>query len=423
VRRLLGRIVHNWPLKLAAVGLATLMYGGLALSQNSQTYQGAIPVQVINQPNKTVMTPSTPDPVILVRYFAPNGVPVATSTFLATIDLAGLESQVGGVVSVPIQVTTPDTRIRVLGYEPRFAIFQLDRLVSQPDIPVKVQYGTVPDGLTLGTTTIDPPSVTVSGAASIVAKVDAVRADVTIQSTGIDVDEDVKLIPVDKLGNALSPLDVTPGTARVKIQVVPTGKTRTLPVFPDIVGSPAAGFEIGSVTIDPQVALVAGDADALAKLVRVDTSPILMNGVTANESVTVPLALPPGIVEVGDQPVTVTIEVNQVTATRTYTVGVHMVGARSDLTYAAAVNSVILTIGGSTAALDRLSGSSLVADLDVTGKEPGTYEVPVTANLPAGTTLVAASPASIKVTITGPATSPGTSPESSASAAPSPSGG
>jgi YbbR domain-containing protein len=418
VRRFLGRIVHNWPLKLAAVGLATLMYGGLALSQNSQTYQGAIPVQVINQPNKTVMTPSTPDPVIIVRYSA-NGVPVATSTFLATIDLAGLEGKVGGVVSVPIQVTTPDIRIRILGFEPRFATFQLDRLVSQPDIPVKVQYGTVPDGLTLGTTTVDPPSVTVSGAASIVSKVDAVRADVTIQSTGIDVDEDVKLIPVDKLGNALSPLDVSPATARVKIQVVPTSKTRTLPVYPNIVGSPAAGFEISSVSIDPQVALVAGDADALAKLVRVDTTPILMNGVSADETVTVLLALPPGIVEVGDQPITATIQVNPVTATRTYTTGVHLVGARSDLTYAVAVNSVILTIGGSTADLDRLSGASLVADLDVSGKEPGTIEVPVTANLPAGTTLVAASPASIKVTITGPAASP----VSSGSAAPSPSGG
>ena len=41
---ILGRIVHNWPLKLAAVGLATLMYGGLAVSQNTQAFSGVIPV-------------------------------------------------------------------------------------------------------------------------------------------------------------------------------------------------------------------------------------------------------------------------------------------------------------------------------------------------------------------------------------------
>ena len=35
VTRLLRLLVHNWPLKLAAVGLATLLYGGLVLSQNA----------------------------------------------------------------------------------------------------------------------------------------------------------------------------------------------------------------------------------------------------------------------------------------------------------------------------------------------------------------------------------------------------
>ena len=46
MRRVLGIIVHNWPLKLAAIGLATLMYGGLALSQNTQTFQGVVPVRL-----------------------------------------------------------------------------------------------------------------------------------------------------------------------------------------------------------------------------------------------------------------------------------------------------------------------------------------------------------------------------------------
>jgi len=45
------------------------------------------------------------------------------------------------------------------------------------------------------------------------------------------------------------------------------------------------------------------------------------------------------------------------------------------------------------------SGTTL-ARLDVTGLEPGTYDVPVTAELPEGVTLVAASPATVSVTIT-----------------------
>jgi YbbR domain-containing protein len=418
VNRIIGRIAHNWPLKLAAVGLAVVLYGGLALSENTQTYPGAIPVTLVNEPENTVLLPLTPPPVTLIRYFAPSGVSVGASTFSATIDMSNLAGTVG-VVSVPISVRSPDARVRVLSFDPAFATLELDRLDTKADVPVKVDHGPVPDGLTLGPTVVDPPTVTVSGAASILAKVDSVRADVIIQSTGIDVAADVQLIPIDKLGNALSPLDVTPASARVTIPVFSDRQSRTLPINPIITGTPAAGFEIGSVTVQPQVALVAGDADQLAQLTVVDTDPIPMTGVSSDETVQVNLALPSGVVAVGEGTFSVTITVKPVTETRTFTAGLRLIGASTDLTYALSVDRVLVTIGGSTADLDRLSGSSIVMDLSVTGLRPGPHDVAVTANLPTGTTLVAASPPKVTVTIgTAPA---GTS--APASAAPAPSGG
>lgn len=416
MRRILGRIVHNWPLKLAAVGLATLMYGGLALSQNTQTFNGIIPTRYVNEPDSTVITPSTPRPVTQVRYFAPTDVSVATSTFVATIDLSGVGNTTG-IVSAPVNVTTPDSRVRVLGWNPTFVTVDIDRLTSREGVPVVVTHGTVPDGLTLGPTTVDPATVTVTGAASIVDKVDSVRADVEIQSSGIDVDEDVQLVPVDQLGNALSPLDVAPQTAHVTIAVFSDRQTRTLPVNAVITGTPAAGFEIESVTVIPQAALVAGDADQLSQLVRVDTDPVPMTGVSADETVRVNLALPTGVVAVGDDSVSVMITIRPVTATRTFSAGLRLIGDRNDLRYALSTDRVLVTIGGSTADLDRLSASTLVVDLDVTGLGPGTHEVPVSADLPTGTTLVAASPAKVTVTISAvppasavPNTAPGPSP-------------
>ena len=177
MRRLLGRIVHNWPLKLAAVGLATLMYGGLALSQNTQTFQGVIPARYVNEPSNTVITPSTPRPVTQVRYFAPPDVTVATSSFVATIDLSSIGTSTG-VVSAPVTVTTPDNRVRVLGWEPTFVTIDVDKLISRNAVPIEVTHGPVPDGLTLGPTVVDPTTVTISGAQTLVDKVDSVRADV-----------------------------------------------------------------------------------------------------------------------------------------------------------------------------------------------------------------------------------------------------
>jgi YbbR domain-containing protein len=417
VRRILRRIVHNWPLKLAAVVLATLMYGGLALSTNTQTFNGPIAAQFINEPANTVVLPSTPPSVTLVRYFAPSGVSVASSSFLATVDLSGLGDKVG-IVSVPMDVTSPDSRIRILGFEPTFVPIELDRLTSQPDVPVTVVHGAVPDGLTLGVTTVDPATVSVSGAASIVSKVVSVRADVVIQTTGIDVDEDVRLVPVDALGTPLRPLEVTPQTARVRIPVFSDQQNRTLPVNPVITGNPAAGFEIASVTVSPSVVLVAGDADTLAQLSSVDTDPVPLTGLSDNETIEVGLALPTGVVQVDKTSITVTVNIRPVTGTRSFSAGLRLVGASNELQYALSTDRVLVTIGGSTANLDRLEGAALVLDLDVTGLKAGVHEVPVTANLPAGTTMVTASPAAITITITAAPASP----VPPGSPAPSPSG-
>ena len=57
-------MIHNWPLKLAAIGLATLMYGGLVLSESTQTFDGVIPVTVVNQPADTVLL-TVPEPVTI----------------------------------------------------------------------------------------------------------------------------------------------------------------------------------------------------------------------------------------------------------------------------------------------------------------------------------------------------------------------
>src|SRR6185369_18045963 len=110
VRRFLRRLFHNWPLKVAAVGLATLMYGGLALSQNTQTYPGEVPVRVVNQPPNTVLL-ANPRPVTSIRYYAPSGVAVIGNSFVATVDLAGVVPK-DGQATVSINVEPVDPRIR-----------------------------------------------------------------------------------------------------------------------------------------------------------------------------------------------------------------------------------------------------------------------------------------------------------------------
>jgi YbbR domain-containing protein len=416
VTRVLGVIVHNWPLKLAAIGLASLLYGGLVLSQSTQTFSGIVPVTVEGQPDDTFRLTAV-EPVTSIRYFAPSGVQPIATTFIATIDVSGVTPG-GGPQLVPIVVESLDDRITVLGSLPDVMTVELDALETRT-VPVTVDRGTVPDGLELGDTTVDPTEVEISGPASVIDLVVAARADVAIQPGGIDIDQDIRLVPVDQLGSAVSPVDVEPATARVQIPVFTDRETRTLPVGPVITGTPAPGFEIASVTVEPSVVTVEGDADELVALEQVDTAPVSVNGLSTGETVTVELVTPEGVAPLGSPTVAVTITVRPVTATRSFEVGIRLVGDDPDLRYDVSVDRVLITVGGSVADLDRLTGGTLVADLDVTGLGVGTRDVEVTADLPAGVTLVSASPSSVPVTVTAAPTATA-SPSPTATASPSP---
>jgi YbbR domain-containing protein len=269
--------------------------------------------------------------------------------------------------------------------------------------------------------------VTASGAASIVAQVVWARADVQI-TDAIDIDQEFALTPIDGNGNAVRPVDLAPSTARVTVPVFTDKKTKVLPVNPVVTGTPAAGFEIASIAVNPATVTVQGEASKLATLDRVDTLSVPVTGASDSVTESVGLDLPTGIIPVGDEKVFVTISLRPVTASRTFSVGLKLTGARPDLTYDVTVNKVLLTVGGSAAELDALSAATLVAELDVTGRTAGTVDVPVTADVPPGTTLVSASPPTVTVIITGipiesPSPSPSASPSGSpvVSAAPSPS--
>jgi YbbR domain-containing protein len=397
VTRVLGVLIHNWPLKLAAIGLATLLYGGLVLSQSSATLTGVVPVTPREQPPDTFLL-TTLRPVTEIRYFTPSDVRPISSDFEAWVDLSDVAPG-SGRRSVPIQLRSIDPRVRVLDFEPQTVTIELDR-VAQKTVSVEVERGDVPVNMSVGPVTVDPAQVRVVGPASVLARVVAAQATVIVQPSGIDVDQDVELVPVDDVGDAVAQVRLEPATARVTIPIFSDRETRQLPVRPQITGSPAAGFELIAPTVEPRFITVEGDADELAALTTVDTQPIPVTGFSTSRTLEVGLALPTGVVALDAQEVTVTIGVRAVTGTRTFEVGMRLIGVQPDLSYKVGVDRVLITVGGTAPELDRLIGASLAVDLDVTSLGPGTTDVAVSAALPAGVSLVSASPQRVQVVVT-----------------------
>jgi len=403
--RFLRFVTRNWPLKVGAIALSTLLYGGLVLSQTTKEFPGSVPIETVNQASDVIVL-SDLGTASQVRYVAPGdlGLRVDSASFRATVDLSGVDPK-GGPVSLTVRVTAVDPRVQVLDYQPRRIVVTLDR-VSHKTVPVRAVLGTLPAGLTVGNPIIDQATSVVTGPESLLGKVTETQARVTIDPSGIDINRMIDLVAVDAGGNPVIPIDVTPASVLIRVPVFTDRRTRTVPVSPVIIGTPAAGFEVASVTVDPIVVQVEGDANDLAGLDRADTVAVSVTGLSADLTTSVALQLPSGLQALGPGTVSVTVRLRALTGTRTFDAGLILVGARADLVYKLSTDRVLVTIGGSEADLDRLSGASLALTVDVTALGVGAHEVTPTANLTTGLLLIGVSPSPITVTISAPAPSP-----------------
>ncbi len=413
-----GRLLfHNWPLKLAAIVLATMLYAGFVLSQSNQEYTGGVEIKALNIPTTASLGDNLPL-VTRIRYFAAGSASARASadSFQATVDLADVDPA-GGPTFVSIRVQAVDPRFTVVDYEPRTISVTLDPIKRRTGIPVVVDQGLAPENLTVRPAVVTPSVVSIRGPASVVDRVTEVRATVSVEPSGLDVDRDVDLIPIDALGDRVTPVDVEPAVAHVRIEVFNVLRSRPLAVAPALDGVPAAGYEVTAISVDPLTVSVEGEADQLVGLLQAATVPVSIAGANRNVVQDVGLALPDGVKAVGgDITVQVTVTITPIATTRTYDVGVVLAGANPALDYRLSFTHALATIGGALIDLDRLDGASFVLTAEVGSLGPGTHDVTISANPPLGLSMVRIEPAIVIVTIANLATP---SPSASPSASPS----
>lgn len=407
VRLVVRAIVHNWLLKLAAVALAVLLYVGLVATQDSITYPGPIRVDAINLPPGTVVTNQLKT-VDEIRYVAPADLGRLTAQdFKATVDLSNVPAT-GATTSVRVVVSAIDPRVTILDVIPRTIPVTLDQSITAT-VPVHVNRGTAPPGVDVGQTTYTPEQVSVTGAATAVNKVVAVEVNVSLDTSGINIDREVEGTPVDASGAAVTGVNMSPQTVHVTIPVYTNRQSKTVPVDPSISGTPAPGFRVASVDVNPLTVTVEGNASQLASLVSAATDPVEIAGATRAVTQAVALSMPTGVTAVDNPTVEVTVQIVAVTETRTFTAGLRIDGGSPTATYALSAQSVLITVYGSTADLDRLGSAAITVGLDVSGLTPGVHQLTVVPSLPSGVTVVSMDPTTVTVTVLGPS-SPSPSP-------------
>ena len=404
MRRLVRFLVHNWPLKIGAVGLAVILYGGMVFLQSTTKWPGSVAITPVNYPADSTIVDNLPT-VGDIRYIAPPDVPITINTFNATIDLAGSKAGEGEQL-LNVNLVAVDQRIQIIDYQPKQIRVHLDPIITNT-VPVVVSEGAYPSDLQPGTPVTSVSTVQVRGAARYVRTVAYAKAAVRVDASGLDVNQDVDLVAADASGNTVNNVTVTPHGVHVSIRVGSQLRTQTVAVHPTIDDKkvPASGYYVTGVDVSPLVVEVQGQADALAQLKgQVNTKPISIAGATGDVTASVDLDLPSGVTVTSPTKINVVVHLSSPDSTRTVPIGLILQGAKSGLFYTLSTNNATVTIGGATAALNAFDTSSLVGVVSVGALGPGTTTVAVAVTLPAGIKLVNISPTQVTVTVTTPAT-------------------
>jgi YbbR domain-containing protein len=404
----MGWLTRNWHLKLAALGLATILYTGFVYSGSftDQLFPG-LPIEAINQPSGAYpLTQQLGTVDVQYRLAADAPERVTADSFAVTVDLAEYDmARSPELQSLPVRVTSLQQGVEVLEFQPTTVPVALDRL-AEAQVPVEVETGDLPEGLAISAPRTSHEEVTASGPQSQLGRVVRAVARVQIFASGIDVRQpQVPLVPVDIDGREVESVELEPATIQVEIDVRAVETSKTVPIRPIPAGNPADGFQVSAVTVEPVVVTIFGAPDAVADITEVTTEPLPIGGANADVELDATLDLPEGTRTAEDAPaVVVTVSIRPSIASRSYLVGLTCEGVPNGSACLPQQEQLSVTLLGPATELADIDPADLTPTLDASGLGPGSHTLTPTFSLPNGVDLVSVSPGSVTVQIVPPAT-------------------
>jgi len=402
-------LLRNWHLKLAAAGLALILYTGFVYSGSfSETTFNGAPIRTLNLPDGGYLLTQQLGSVDIRYRLAADSTRVTADSFAVSVNLASYDlDHPAQPQALAVTVDSLQDGVQILDFSPKTVPVAIDRLGTKR-IRVLVDTGTVPEGLQIGTPVLDVREVDAVGPESQLSRLDHAVARVVVQESGIDVEAQVPVIPVDIDGQTLDSIQLTPANASVSIDVQTVETSKTVPIVPVVSGSPATGYQVGAVSVVPTVTTLRGTPDVLAAITEVRTQSVSVANATQTVSARPEIVVPEGarLAEGQESTPSVSVQVRAVVVTRTFLLGVVCRGEPAGSACLPQITQVAVTVRGEYPAIEAIDPASLTPILDVSGLGAGAHDVSAVVVLPTGVELVSISPGIIGVIIELPATPP-----------------
>lgn len=293
--------------------------------------------------------------------------------FNVRVDLSGLGP--GEFNSLPVKASV-DAQAIIVGTNPQTVDVSIEE-TREREMPIQFDTsGSLPNGYRMGDIQLDPRTVIVRGPRSQVELVSEIRAATDIDGLRDTLSETLRLQALDSEGNAIQTVTISPPEVAAVVPVVQEDDFREVAVRVDGSFQPAQGYYVSRFTTDPLLVPIRGDVATIENLRFIETEPIRLQNLTEDTTLTVRLEPPEGVTLEGVQTVDVIINVEAQPGFRVLEVPVLVTGLGEGLGATLTPDSVGVFLSGPQPILDQIdSGVEVIATVDATDREPGTYQL------------------------------------------------
>lgn len=395
----LSPLKHNFAYKIAALIMAFLLWCYVYQSQNPLTEQVfTVPLEPMNISEDLVLREQNTNIQLRVQGGKKEIENLAASDIRAYVELSSLDA---GEHTLSVRADLPDG-IQLVSVTPEEMTVNLDRIENK-QIPVTFEISGEfeSEGNILLDPVITPEEVIVYGASTYLDDIETafVSVDLSTLTTSQTLNLPVQLR--DAEGNILTRnVQIEPASVEVFLPVVSEQPDRVLPVSVSIIGSPAPGYQLSRVVVEPSTLRVFGSTQDLLNLNSLETVTIDITDFKASSVQQVDVVLPNGITVADSRTVNVVLEIEKIEHKTFSNLTLYQYNLEEGLAAETTDKTVSVTVMGPESFVADLTAADVIAYVDLAGMTEGVYSVPVEVSLPANISLVEVVPTDELVTIT-----------------------
>ncbi len=392
-------LLENWGYKLLALLIAVGMWAGLISQDPTLTREKIFSGVKVNVNGESTLKrngfvvlgsleETVPEVTLVVDVPQGQYARVQPSNYNVRIDLSKITS--AGWQQVSIQSTDTASYGDVQRITPNKVSILVDEYVTRYRIPVAVtRTGEAPEGYWADEPTTDPPTVAITGPRSIVEKVATVL--VSADQSRLPAQEGMSrrgvpftLIDGDGQTVESSLLEVTTEGVLLDSVIVEqqvwSARSVVMGDLGLVQGTPAPGYEVKGVYINPATVIIAGRNSVISGLRLMNADGVVdVSDLSQTFTETLPVRQSSLVKYTSTDTVSVTVEIGPIVVDRSWE-HIPVAVAHSPVGYEVEMNTseVAFHVRGAQLWADRLSRAALKVTCDLSGiTGPGEYEVPL----------------------------------------------